>query len=290
VGFKHRGTMKLFKKNIFFPLFTLVVCAVLNNRLHATDDAPMPPGDAPMPPHQYQVLHGQYSNIQETVNQFFTLFKPRLLNNNNNNNEPLEIELNENIYSDFFVNLLTNQKDNWLNTPLKIASTGAHLEWLAFLTKKHDSFKFSFYCQHNNTVYTITINDDESRKKIDERKKSITEFEKAVTKAIKKNSAKPIEKIFFIDGPVMQNSETALTYVLKAKNKASQFNKIFAKLYNRGANLNMQNTKGETVISLDSEIHQEFKFRVQKNPAYPNYPIPFDTQPIQELIDIILNQ
>lgn len=273
--------MKQFKNFLFFLLITPVVCA----QLHAMD---APPSDALRPQRQYQ----QFSNIQQTVSQFFTLFKPRHFNNNNNhnNNEPTEIELNANIYSDFFVKLLTNQKDNCLNTPLKIASMGAHLEWLAFLAKKHDSFKFSFYCEHNNTVYTITINDDESRKKIDERKKSIIEFRKAVTKSITKNSTKPIKKIFFIDGPIMENGETALTYILKNKNNASQFKEIFANLYNRDANLDIQNTKGETVKSLDSEIHQEFQFRVRRNPAYPNYPIPFDTQPIQELIDSILNQ
>lgn len=272
-------------------LFTTIAFVGLNYPLQAMNDAPRPPGDAPMPPHHYPILHGQFSFIQPTVSQFFILFKPRQFNNNNNNNnEPVEIELDADIYTDFFVKLLTNQKDNWLNTPLKIASSGAHLEWLAFLTKKHDSFNFSFYCQHNNTVYTIAINDDESRKKIDSRKKSITEFEKAVKKAIKKNSKKPIKKIFFVDGPVMTNGETALTYILKERDKASQFKKIFQNLYDRGANLHIKNIKGENVESLDLEIHQEFQFKVRRNPAYPNYPIPFNTQPVQKLIDEILNQ
>lgn len=238
---------------------------------------------------QLHSIHSQEkSNLTstETLSHFFELFTPysEYNNNNNHDNQPNKVELNSEKYSPFFVHLLENSNCDSFTTPLSLAAKLGKAEWVEFLTNKHESFTFSFYCSRNSTIYTIDISEDEQKSKIEDHIDELVEFRTIIESAVENRSEIEIYSNFsLINEPIMKKGETPLTYALKYGSET-----IFKKIHFRGGKLNTPNVKRETVQSLNPEIYKKFMYKIQKCPAFSDCIISFNTQAIQELIDTIL--
>jgi hypothetical protein len=210
-----------------------------------------------------------------TIKSFFSIFKPKIANNNNNcDDQNTSIELDSELYEEIFFNLLTNQPLNRnRKTPLQIAAQVGHSYWFDFLTSKKKNFTFSFQRMTDNSIYTISINDQAKQNTITSHINSLKEFRKKIKSVvagkekvcdntgifimskmsdlqsetvIRSDERLLVEK--FINQPIMEKGETPLIYAIK-NNNMDAFNDI----HRNGAKLDVPSFQNETPENLLSE-------------------------------------
>lgn len=169
----------------------------------------------------YNVRNNGSVNHVANINNFFNNFTPEQNNNNNNNNNNPEVTLDSEIYSNFFVYLLTNQGlDFRRTTPLICAVNNKKSDWVSFLLQKRtinplEPLKISFYARGNGQKFTITINDTESKNAISYAINTLLSYRKKMIKALANDNSKKLHGIFFLadmrlNAPIFENGDTAL--------------------------------------------------------------------------------